>query len=128
MGQYRSHTYEILNDVRDRLTDVCEEIYPSRPQAKQEQSDVFLVLTIPEGVEDETFVGVTYLRIELYCRTGANGVASLARMDATMQELLERFPIVTDRYRVYRPVLLLKGDDNFGFTVWLLQCRLLVVV
>lgn len=127
MGMYKSYIQEILTDLRNRFGDVASDIYPARPAAKQFQSDMFLVISIPYGVEDSTFVGETDLTIEVYAKNGNMGLPNLTTLQDTADAVLKKFPISTDRYKAFRPRVLVKGDDGNGFTAWLIQARLIIV-
>lgn len=127
MGMYVSHIQEILADASDRLKEVCPTVYPSRPAATQEQHSAFLVVSIPYGAEDETFIGTSYLIIEVYAKNLSGGVSNLPLLQELTNGVLDIFPISTDRYRAFRPRVLLKGDDGNGFAAWLIQAEMIII-
>lgn len=124
---YKSYIQEILADAGDRLKEVCPAVYPSRPTATQEQNDAFLVVSIPYGAEDETFIGTSYLRIEVYAKNLSGGVANLPLLQELTNDVLDIFPFSTDRYKAFRPRVVLRGDDGNGFAAWLIQAEMIIV-
>lgn len=102
-------------------------VYPSRPTGNTVQNDSFLAVTVPYGAEDETFIGMSYLRVELYVRNAANGVADLPRLQKLTDTVISVFPLAGEHYKAWRPRVVLKGDDGNGFTIWLIQAELMII-
>lgn len=123
----RYYINEILKEVCQRMGDITGAVFPDhRPSAKNEQMKEMVIISIPQELSDENAWQRGALRIELAVKDKTNGYADINRLNVLLDAAIRKFPIVTDRFSATRPRLLLKGADGLGFTVWLLQAKLIV--
>lgn len=123
----RYYINEILKEVCQRMGDITGTVFPDhRPSAKNEQMKEMIVVSVPQELLDENAWQRGVLRIELMVKDQSNGYTDMNRLNAMLNVAIGKFPIVTDRFSATRPRLLLKGSDGLGFTVWLIQAKLII--
>ena len=114
---------EVLEEVCQRLGGISEHVFPEhRPAAAGKQMDDF----IPVSIEDQNAYQKTTLRIEIAVRNRSQGVAHTKKLQEMLDGVAGKFPIVTERFSAFQPLLVLKGDDGLGFTIWNIQAKLIV--
>lgn len=129
MHTLKFHTAAILKDMKERLSEVCPNVFVGgRPTSTKEEMKEFLVVSMPYSVRDKGAWQNTYFRVEIYVKDKSQGVQNIARLDALSNKLVSLFPMVglKGRYKASKPFLNLTGRDGLGFTVWNLQNTLLV--
>ena len=118
---------EVLEEVCQRLGGISEHVFPEhRPAAAGKQVDDFIVVSLPVSIEDQNAYQKTTLRIEIAVRNRSQGVAHTKKLQEMLDGVTGEFPIVTERFSAVRPLLVLKGDDGLGFTIWNIQAKLIV--
>lgn len=118
---------KILKDMCKRLSDVAERVFPEhRPSALSKQTDNMIVVSLPIAIDDQNAWQKTTMRIEIFVRNRSSGISPTRELEQILNAVLEKFPIVSERYSVTNPKIVLKGDDGLGFTVWNIQAKLLV--
>lgn len=122
----RYYISEVLEYMCDLLMMVSDKVFSEhRPSATEQMSD-FIVVSIPNTIDDQNAYQKGYLRIELYVRDKQSGIANTVRLQEMLNGLSELYPIVTNRFSITSPQLVLKGADTLGFTVWNIQSKLLI--
>lgn len=123
----KHYVSEVLKDICGRFSDVTEKVFPEhRPSALSKQTDNMIVVSLPVVIDDQNAWQKTTLRIEIFARNRSNGISPTGELEQILNAVLEKFPIVSERYSVTNPNIVLKGDDGLGFTVWNIQAKLLV--
>ena len=116
---------EVLEEVCQRLggismkSSICS-------AAAGKQMDDFIVVSLPVSIEDQNAYQKTTLRIEIAVRNRSQGVAHTKKLQEMLDGVAGKFPIVTERFSAFQPLLVLKGDDGLGFTIWNIQAKLIV--
>lgn len=85
-----------------------------------------IVVSLPIAIDDQNAWQKTTMRIEIFVRNRSSGISPTRELEQILNAVLEKFPIVSERYSVTNPKIVLKGDDGLGFTVWNIQAKLLV--
>lgn len=118
---------ECLQVICGLLTDVSENVFPShRPEAKGKQMQDMVVVSLPVTVNDNNVQQDTVARFELMAKNKSTGIANIARLQEMLDALTAKFPIVSGRYSLASPTVVMKGNDGFGYTVWNVQSRLII--
>ena len=118
---------ECLQVICGLLTDVSENVFPDhRPEAKGKQMQDMVVVSLPVAINDNNVQQDTVARFELMVRNKSSGIANITRLQRMLDALTAKFPIVSGRYSLVSPSLVLKGNDGFGYTIWNVQARLII--
>lgn len=118
---------DILKDICNRMGDVTGAVFPDhRPSAKNEQMSELMVISIPSVLEEQNAWQKGLLRIELMVHDKKGGYADISRLDEMLKAVTEKFPIVSPRFSVTKPRLIMRGSDGLGFTIWNVQAKLVV--
>lgn len=121
------HIAEVLQEVCTQMKDISKNVFPeSRPSATGQQMDDLMVVSLPVSIDDQNAWQRTTLRIEIFVKNRASGVAYTKKLQELLNATISKFPIVTKRFSVTSPRLLLKGTDGLGFTVWNVQAKLII--
>lgn len=121
------HIAEVLQEVCTQMKDVSANVFPeSRPSATQQQMSDFIVVSLPVLIDDQNAFQRTTLRIEIFVKNRASGVAYTKRLQELLNATIGKFPIATKRFSATAPRLLLKGADGLGFTAWNVQAKLII--
>lgn len=117
---------EILQTLVSEMKNISANVFTSnRPKSVTEDMQEFIVVSLPNMMYRKTYgegYGLTasYIRIEIYVRD-VNGVEWVAKLDSIKEQIVARFPIVTDFITISNPRVALTGDDGYGFHVWNIQ-------
>lgn len=118
---------ECLQVICGLITDVSENVFPDhRPEAKGKQMQDFVVVSLPVTINDNNVQQDTVIRFELMVRNKSTGIADITRLQTMLDALTSKFPIVSGRYSVFNPNVVLKGNDGLGYTVWNVQATLII--
>lgn len=123
----RFHISDVLESICKSLEGITDKVYSGkRPDAVQEQQKSFLVVSVPVGLDDQNAWQRGTLRISIYVRNKANGIENTKKLDAVLNAVAAKFPLVGERYSATNPSVVLKGYDGVAFDVWHVQCRLII--
>ena len=95
----------------------------NRPSAGPEL-DEFLVIRTSSNFGDHNVYQQASVYVQIYVRNLENGLQNIMRLQELEDKVIEKFPIITERYVVKNPALQLSGDDELGFSVWLVRANL----
>lgn len=115
---------EILKDVIHKVSDISEHVYPeNRPLVTDSLADM-IVVSFPIQFEDKRVCQDSDIRFEIIVRNRHNNVPNVEKLQEMLNLLVGKFPIVGERYVLSRPFLALKGEDEAGFTIWVVQANI----
>lgn len=115
---------EILKDVIHKVSDISEHVYPeNRPLVSDSMADM-IVVSFPIQFEDKRVCQDSDIRFEIIVRNRHNNVPNVEKLQEMLNLLVGKFPIVGERYVLSRPFLALKGEDEAGFTIWVVQANI----
>lgn len=127
MQTLKFHTASALRALYDLAKGVCEEVYvEERPLATPEQMKEFIVIGLPVGLKNHGPYQTGIARFEIFVRNKAKSQPNVIRLDALLNKLVALFPMENERILMKDPYLALKGQDNVGFSIWNVQCEVLV--
>lgn len=94
----------------------------TRPNAVGQQMQDFLLIRLPQPITDpaDTYQ-LTTGQINVFARDGQGGLENTRRLEQMQQAVISLFPIRTDNYIAYRPILLNGGADGAGFHSLIIQ-------
>lgn len=117
----------IYRDIVNVMQRVSGNVYPGhRPEALQDRVDDFIVVSLPNGLDDKSVFQRGVVRIEIFCRNRANGIEDVVRLQDMLFAICREFPMCFERFSLTDPKLMVKGHDGIGFSVWNVQCRIMV--
>lgn len=118
---------DALKWVCGNLSSVSENIFAiHRPQAVGEQMKSFLVVQIGSELQDEGAYQKCTLRIDIVARDKQTVISDVTELQRLCDEVCALLPLKNERYSLFNPRLVLKGNDNEGFTIWILYTTLIV--
>lgn len=121
------YTGEVLKEMSLRMSGITPNVFSeNRPESVTEQMREFIVVDIATKMYNHNPYQDAYVSIELYMRKKAKGLANTANMQAFADRVVELFPIVTDRFSIIKPSVMLRGSDMAGFTTWMITAKLYV--
>ena len=115
---------EILRDVIEKISDISAHRYPeNRPVVAESVSDM-IVVSFPIKFEDKRVCQDSDIRFEIIVRNRHNNIPNVEKLQEMLNLLVGKFPIIGERYVLSRPFLALKGEDEAGFTIWVVQANI----
>lgn len=120
---------EILQSLCEKVDDlgICDSVYAEhRPTGHGEQSDRMVVVSIPTQIVDNSAYQRAGINIHIIARNRDGGISATDELQAMLDGIMSLFPITERRYTVTSPNLLFKGDDELGFTVWVVNANLVI--
>ena len=117
-----------MNEMKGMAQLICA---GNRPSAGKEKDD-FIVVRTSSNVGDHWAWQQMSLYIEIYVRNLQNGLPNIPKLQKIQNKVLEKFPIVRMdkqyplvwRWKASHPTFQISGDDQLGFSVWLLRSSL----
>lgn len=118
------HTFDGIADM------VC---VGNRPSAQHER-DTFIVIRTGSRIGEHGPWQQMALYVEIYVRNLQNGLPNIARLQELEEQVMEKFPFVMKdrrtpdvwRWEMTNPLLTISGDDQLGFSAWLVRASLKV--
>lgn len=136
MKEVRHYVAQVLCDLCTKeFSDICRKrrskeggyipnvFAGGRPSAGPEL-DEFLVIRTSSNIGDHWVYQQASLYVQIYVRNLENGLRNIMRLQELEDNVIGKFPIVTKRYSVKNPSLQIGGDDELGFSVWLVRANL----
>lgn len=120
---------EILQSLCEKVDDlgICDSVYAEhRPTGHGEQSDRMVVVSITTQIVDNSAYQRAGINIHIIARNRDGGISATDELQAMLDGIMSLFPITERRYTVTSPNLLFKGDDELGFTVWVVNANLVI--
>ena len=117
---------EILQDVIGKMSSICDNVYPENRPLVSESLDEMLVVSFPIEFDDNRVCQNSDIRFELIVRNRYNGIPNVEKLQDMLNQLVSMFPIIGERYVLSRPYMALKGEDESGFTIWVVQADIRV--
>lgn len=118
--------------VLQSLYDLTAGITPNRfittrPPAAGEQMKEFLLIRLPQRILDrgDTYQSATG-QIAMFARDIQGGLENTFALEKLQTQVMELFPIVTDRYHAKMPMLLPGGTDGAGFHSLIIQFNITI--
>ena len=104
----------------------------NRPSAGKEKDDFIVVRTSSRIGEHKAFQQMS-LYVEIYVRNVQGGFPNMNRLQQLEEKVVAKFPMVYRdkpngpwRWKATDPMLQISGDDQLGFSVWLVRASLQV--
>lgn len=115
---------EVLRDVIEKISDISAHCYPeNRPVVAESVSDM-IVVSFPIKFEDKRVCQDSDIRFEIIVRNRHNNIPNVEKLQEMLNLLVGRFPVIGERYVLSRPFLALKGEDEAGFTIWVVHANI----
>lgn len=127
---------KLYKDVYDSVNGICDRTFlRSRPKSVGERIDSYLVVAFPYAIRNNEMdsagsynLYTTTVQMSVYVRdkmSASNPSAfNVNMMDAKIQEIYSKMPIVTDDIVLSSPRITMTDEDGEGFGVTLIQCSL----
>ena len=129
MKPIKYYIVEILQSLCGKVDDlgICDSVYAEhRPTGHGEQSDRMVVVSIPTQIVDNSAYQRAGINIHIIARNRDGGISATDELQAMLDGIIGLFPITERRYTVTSPNLIFKGDDELGFTVWVVNANLVI--
>lgn len=127
MKPTKFYTAHVLEQLCKVMQGVSDNIFPEhRPTISDKQMSDLLVISVESDSIDAHAYQKSYVQFELIAADRMNGVAHTKRLQEMCDALCERLPYAEKRFQVYHPLLMCKGQDSLGFTIWLIQADLFI--
>ena len=129
MKPIKYYISEILQSLCSKVEelDICDSVYAEhRPTGHGEQSDRMVVVSIPTQIIDNSAYQKAGVNFHIIVRNRDGGVSATDELQEMLDGVVSLFPITEKRYTLTNPNLLFKGDDELGFTVWVLSASLVI--
>ena len=122
------HSYisYILDGVIKRIKPICKNVYLKRPSALPNQVKEMVVVSLPANFDDKYVCQTSTLRIEIITKNKGGDVPNIHGCEKLSNSITSLFPIVDPRYSITKPIVVLKGSDTLGFTIWAIQAKIMV--
>ena len=115
---------EILRDVIEKISEISAHRYPeNRPVVAESVSDM-IVVSFPIKFEDKRVCQDSDIRFEIIVRNRHNNIPNVEKLQEMLNLLVGKFPVIGERYVLSRPFLALKGEDEAGFTIWVVHANI----
>lgn len=118
---------DALKWVCENLSSVSKNVFAvHRPEAQGEQMKSFLVAQIGSDMVDQGAYQKCTLRIDIIVKDKQTVISDVAELQRLCDGICALLPLKNERYSMFNPRLVLKGNDNEGFTLWVLYTTLVV--
>lgn len=129
MKPIKYYILEIIQSLCSKVEElgICDSVYAEhRPTGHGEQSDRMVVVSIPTQIIDNSAYQKAGVNFHIIVRNRDGGVSATDELQEMLDGVVGLFPITDKRYTLTNPNLLFKGDDELGFTVWVLSASLVI--
>lgn len=115
----------ILKKLVDSMADVSNHVFVSdRPNATTEQMNDFVVVALTGATNDRNAYGDSHIRIDVFAKDRNGGIEATDKLEEMQQKVLEKFPMVNDKFTTYKPQLIAGGDDGLGFHYLMITAKI----
>lgn len=120
---------EILSELCKELKGIAGAVMAgNRPSAGREK-DTFIVVRTSSNIGDHWVYQQMSIYVQVFVRNLQNGLPDIVKLQKLTDEVSRHFPYTSmdkDRPNVWKwkantPTLQITGDDNLGFSAWLLR-------
>lgn len=97
-----------------------------RPVGIGEQLSNLSVVSLPVEIFDRGAYQSTQIRFDLISRERQGGIAATDELQDMLDKLISLIPIVELRFSITSPKVIFRGDDQNGFTIWVVIANLII--
>lgn len=131
----KHYVKDVLAVLYEKFEDVFDTIYLGhRPSAVSPQQREFLVISTGSSIYSHGPFQNASIHFEIFVKNRQGGIEATDRLQEYLDEIDARIPFdyyekegdANPRFKIVNPQLAIRGDDNLGFTIWVVRARLLV--
>lgn len=118
----KSLIYLIYDDLVNAVKGIGEKTFLDRPKSVPEELVKFIVIDIPSEISGKVkgSIDVTagcYASFYIFCKAKTNGTINIGAQSELTQKVLDLFPINAQHIVASKPIVLMQGQDGYGFQV-----------
>lgn len=112
--------YRIYDDLVAALRPLGKKVFLDRPKTLASEQHDFIVVRVATGIHSMVKGGINvysdcYGTFTVYCKAKSDGTLNIGAQSALAQQVVDLFPIVGDSISAVNPVILMQGEDGYGF-------------
>ena len=112
--------YRIHNDLVSALRPLGKKVFLDRPKTLASEQHDFIVARVATGIHAMVKGGINvytdcYGTFTVYCKAKSDGTLNIGAQSALVQQVVDLFPIVGEFISAASPVILMQGEDGYGF-------------
>ena len=120
---------EMMKELCTELKGIAEGIMAgNRPSAGKEK-DSFIVVRTSSNIGDHWAYQQMSVYVQIFVRNLQGGLPDYVKLERLSKKVIEHFPYVSYdkkhtniwKWKASTPTLQITGDDNLGFSAWLLR-------
>jgi len=112
--------YKIHNDLVAALKPLGKKVFLGRPKTLANEQHDFIVVRVETSIRNTIKGGINassdcYGTFTVYCKAKSDGTINIGAQSALVQQVIDLFPIVGTDISAVSPVILMQGEDGYGF-------------
>ena len=112
--------YQIHNDLVAALKPLGKKVFLDRPKTLASEQHDFIVVRVETGIHSMIKGGVNvytdcYGTFTVFCKAKSDGTLNIVSQSTLVQQVVDLFPIVGENISAVNPVILMQGEDGYGF-------------
>lgn len=110
----------------DVFADICDMVVAGHRPSSEEQHGEFLVVRTSSTIGEHNVYQQASLYVQIYVKNLEGGYENTVRLQELLDKVDEKFPKMSPdkRFAIKNPVLQISGDDQLGYSVWLVRASL----
>jgi len=112
--------YKIYNDLVAALRPLGKKVFLDRPKTLASEQHDFIVVRVETAIHATIKGGINvnsdcYGTFTVYCKAKSDGTLNIGAQSALTQQIIDLFPIVGESISAVNPMILMQGEDGYGF-------------
>ncbi len=118
---------DALKWICEALSTVNKNVFAvHRPEANGTQMKSFLVAQFGSDLQNQGAYQKCTVRIDIIAKDKQTVISDVSELQRLCDAVCGLLPLKNKRYSLFNPRLTLKGQDNEGFTVWIIYATLVI--
>ncbi len=114
--------YLIYSDLVDAVKGIGKKTYLDRPKSGTEELTNFIVINLPTELRGMVkgsfeFLSDCYGTFSVFCKAKTDATVNIVAQSDLVQKVLDVFPINGKHITATDPMVLMQGDDGYGYQV-----------
>ena len=112
--------YRIYYDLVAALKPLGKKVFLDRPKTLASEQNDFIVVRVATSIRNTIKGGINvnsgcYGTFTVFCKEKSDGTLNIGAQSALAQQVIDLFPIVGESISAVNPVILMQGEDGYGF-------------
>ena len=112
--------YRIYDDLVAALKPLGKKVFLDRPKTLASEQHDFIVVRVETAIHAMIKGGINvytdcYGTFTVFCKAKSDGTINIGAQSDLVQRVIDTFPIVGESVSAANPVIVMQGEDGYGF-------------